>query len=313
MSKTVLIAGGAGFIGSHLCDFFLKMDYLVIAVDNLITGNINNLRNSFKNSNFKFINHDIINPLNVNCSVDYILNFASPASPKFFIKYPLETLFSGSFGTKNLIELAIEKNAKILVASTSEIYGDPLEHPQKESYYGNVNTTGPRSVYDESKRFQETLVYSYYKKNNLDISIARIFNTYGPRMDILDGRVVPNFIINSLNSNELHIYGDGKQTRSFCYIDDMVDGLYKLLLSNTTMPINLGNPDEITIEKLADEIIDLSGKKINKKYFPIGQNDPKRRKPDISMAIDKLNWKPQISRKIGIKKTFEYFSQQIKS
>ena len=313
MSKTVLIAGGAGFIGSHLCDFFLKMDYLVIAVDNLITGNINNLKNSFKNSNFKFINHDIINPLNVNCSVDYILNFASPASPKFFIKYPLETLFSGSFGTKNLIELAIEKNAKILVASTSEIYGDPLEHPQKESYYGNVNTTGPRSVYDESKRFQETLVYSYHKKNNLDISIARIFNTYGPRMDILDGRVVPNFIINSLNSNELHIYGDGKQTRSFCYIDDMVDGLYKLLLSNTTMPINLGNPDEITIEKLADEIIDLSGKKIKKKYFPIGQNDPKKRKPDISMAIDKLNWKPQISRKVGIKKTFEYFSQQIKS
>lgn len=313
MSKTVLIAGGAGFIGSHLCDFFLKMDYLVIAVDNLITGNINNLKNSFKNSNFKFINHDIINPLNVNCSVDYILNFASPASPKFFIKYPLETLFSGSFGTKNLIELAIEKNAKILVASTSEIYGDPLEHPQKESYYGNVNTTGPRSVYDESKRFQETLVYSYHKKNNLDISIARIFNTYGPRMDILDGRVVPNFIINSLNSDELHIYGDGKQTRSFCYIDDMVDGLYKLLLSNTTMPINLGNPDEITIEKLADEIIDLSGKKINKKYFPIGQNDPKKRKPDISMAIDKLNWKPQISRKVGIEKTFEYFSQQIKS
>jgi dTDP-glucose 4,6-dehydratase len=313
VSKTVLIAGGAGFIGSHLCDFFLKMDYLVIAVDNLITGNINNLKNSFKNSNFKFINHDIINPLNVNCSVDYILNFASPASPKFFIKYPLETLFSGSFGTKNLIELAIEKNAKILVASTSEIYGDPLEHPQKESYYGNVNTTGPRSVYDESKRFQETLVYSYHKKNNLDISIARIFNTYGPRMDILDGRVVPNFIINSLNSDELHIYGDGKQTRSFCYIDDMVDGLYKLLLSNTTMPINLGNPDEITIEKLADEIIDLSGKKINKKYFPIGQNDPKKRKPDISMAIDKLNWKPQISRKVGIEKTFEYFSQQIKS
>ena len=313
MSKTVLIAGGAGFIGSHLCDFFLKMDYLVIAVDNLITGNINNLKNSFKNSNFKFINHDIINPLNVNCSVDYILNFASPASPKFFIKYPLETLFSGSFGTKNLIELAIEKNAKILVASTSEIYGDPLEHPQKESYYGNVNTTGPRSVYDESKRFQETLVYSYHKKNNLDISIARIFNTYGPRMDILDGRVVPNFIINSLNSDELHIYGDGKQTRPFCYIDDMVDGLYKLLLSNTTMPINLGNPDEITIEKLADEIIDLSGKKINKKYFPIGQNNPKKRKPDISMAIDKLNWKPQISRKVGIEKTFEYFSQQIKS
>ncbi len=313
MSKTVLITGGAGFIGSHLCDFFLKMGYFVIAVDNLITGNLNNLKNASKYSNFKFINHDIINPLSIKSNLDYILNFASPASPKFFLKHPLETLFSGSFGTKNLIELAIKKNAKILVASTSEVYGDPLEHPQKESYYGNVNTTGPRSVYDESKRYQETLIYTYHKTKNLDISIARIFNTYGPRMDSLDGRVIPNFIVNSLKSKELHIYGDGSQTRSFCYIDDMVNGIFKLLLSDITEPINIGNPDEISIEELADEIIFFSGKNIHKKYSPIKKNDPKKRKPDISKAIEKLNWKPLISRKVGIKKTFEYFRQEIKS
>ena len=308
MSKTVLIAGGAGFIGSHLCDFFLKMDYLVIAVDNLITGNINNLRNSFKNSNFKFINHDIINPLNVNCSVDYILNFASPASPKFFIKYPLETLFSGSFGTKNLIELAIEKNAKILVASTSEIYGDPLEHPQKESYYGNVNTTGPRSVYDESKRFQETLVYSYYKKNNLDISIARIFNTYGPRMDILDGRVVPNFIINSLNSNELHIYGDGKQTRSFCFVDDLVEGLIKLMISDLTGPYNFGGTDQISIIELAKLISKKLGKDLKVKYCESIQDEPQLRCPDIEKVSRELNWIPTTCLEEGLSKTIKSFN-----
>ncbi len=313
MKKTILIAGGAGFIGSHLCDFFLKKNFYVIAVDNLITGNINNLSQCFKNSNFQFIEHDILFPLTIAENINYILNFASPASPKYFKKLSFETLFSGSTGTKNLIDLALIKKSKILVASTSEIYGDPLVHPQKESYFGNVNTIGPRAVYDESKRFQETMIYTYHKNKGLNVSIARIFNTYGPRMDKDDGRVVPSFINHSIKSKDLIIYGDGEQTRSFCYIDDMIIGIYKLLLSNINEPINLGNPDEISINELADEIILFSKKKINKKFLPLTENDPKKRKPDISKAISKLGWRPKTSRKVGIKKTFEYFRSLIKN
>ncbi len=313
MKRTVLIAGGAGFIGSHLCDFFLNKGFFVIAIDNLITGNINNLSNCFKNVDFQFIKHDILFPLNINRELNYILNFASPASPKYFKKFALETLFSGSIGTKNLIDLALKKKSKILVASTSEIYGDPLVHPQKENYFGNVNTIGPRSVYDESKRYQETMIYSYHKNKNLDISIARIFNTYGPRMDKDDGRVIPSFINNAIKSNDLTIYGNGNQTRSFCYIDDMVEGIYKLLLSKISKPLNLGNPDEISINKLANEIISFCDNKVNKKFQPLTENDPKKRKPDISQAITKLDWIPKTSRKVGIKKTFEYFRSIIKN
>ena len=308
--ESVLITGGAGFIGSHLCDLFIKKKFIVICVDNLITGDKKNIRHLLSNPNFKFFEIDI----NDNSKIElieykfkFILHFASPASPKKYLKYPIDTLTTGSIGTLNLLNLAKRQNSKILVASTSEVYGNPLIHPQSEDYFGNVNCIGPRSVYDEAKRFLEALTTAYHTYHGLDISIARIFNTYGSRMRVNDGRAIPAFMGQVLRGESLTVFGDGSQTRSFCYIDDMVDGIYKLIHSNYTRPINLGNPEEIALIDFAKEIITLGGNNNNIIFKPLPINDPVKRKPDITKAINILNWKPIISRKKGIEKTFNYF------
>ena len=307
MKKTVLITGAAGFIGSHLCDYFLMKNFKVIGIDNLITGSLKNLSHLESNSDFEFRKIDITHYFKIDDSIDYILHFASPASPIDYLKIPLETLRSGSLGTDSILKIALKNRARILVASTSEVYGDPLEHPQNEEYYGNVNPVGPRGVYDEAKRFQEALVTAYHTFYGLDIRIGRIFNTYGSRMRVNDGRAIPAFMSQALRNESLTVFGDGSQTRSFCYIDDMVEGIYKLLNSNYTKPINLGNPEEIALIDFAKEIIDLGGNnnKIIFKSLPV--NDPIRRKPDISKAMNILNWKPKISRKKGLEKTLSYF------
>ena len=307
MKKTVLITGAAGFLGSHLCDYFLSKDYKVIGLDNLITGSLKNVSHIKSNSNFELREIDITYDFEIDDSIDYILHFASPASPIDYLQIPLETLRVGSLGTENVLKIALKNKACILIASTSEVYGDPLKHPQNEEYCGNVDPVGPRGVYDEAKRFQEALTTAYHTYYGLDIRVARIFNTYGSRMRVNDGRAIPTFMGQVLRGESLTVFGDGSQTRSFCYIDDMVEGIYKLLHSNYTMPINLGNPEEVSLIEVANEIIRL-GTKSNKIIFkPLPLNDPIKRKPDISKAINILNWKPEISRKKGLKKTFNYF------
>ena len=307
MKKTVLITGAAGFLGSNLCDYFLYKNYKIIGIDNLITGSLKNLSHLESNINFEFKEIDITSNFKIDNSLDYILHFASPASPIDYLKIPLETLRVGSLGTDNILKIALKNNARILIASTSEVYGDPLVHPQHEEYCGNVDPVGPRGVYDEAKRFQEALTTAYHTYHGLDIRIARIFNTYGSRMRLNDGRAIPAFMGQALRNESLTVFGDGSQTRSFCYIDDMVEGIYKLLHSKHTKPMNLGNPEEIALIDFANEIISLGGNNNRIIFKPLPVNDPIRRKPDITKAIKILNWKPKVCRKDGLEKTFNYF------
>ena len=307
MKKTVVITGGAGFLGSHLCDWFIARDFKVIAVDNLITGSKRNIAHLLKNKDFKFIKQDICLALRIPGRVDYILDFASPASPVDFAKIPLEIMAVGSVGTRNTLELAKLKKAVFMMASTSEVYGDPLVHPQKESYWGNVNPNGPRSVYDEAKRFSEALTFAYHRVHGVDIKVVRIFNTYGPRMQIKDGRVVPNFIDQILNNRPLTVYGNGKQTRSFCYVDDLVDGITKLLFSKMQGPVNIGNPCEFTILEFAQLIRKFYNPKAKIIFEPVPKDDPKQRCPDITLARKELKWEPKIPLESGIRLTMDWF------
>ena len=307
MKKTVLITGAAGFIGSHLCDYFLSKNYKVLGIDNFITGSPKNLSHLTSNSDFKFKEIDITHDFKIDDSIDFILHFASPASPIDYLQIPLETLRVGSLGTENVLKLALKNKACILIASTSEVYGDPLEHPQKEEYCGNVDPVGPRGVYDEAKRFQEALTTAYHTYHGLDIRIARIFNTYGSRMRVNDGRAIPAFVGQVLRGENLTVFGDGSQTRSFCYIDDMIKGIYKLLHSNYNKPMNLGNPEEISLIDFANEIISVGGSNNKIIFKPLPVNDPVKRKPDITKAMNILNWKPKVSREKGLENTFKYF------
>ncbi len=307
MSKTVLITGAAGFLGSHLCDRFIGEGFQVIGIDNYITGDQKNIQHLFNHPNFEFIEHDITNHINIAQTIDYILHFASPASPIDYLKIPIQTLKVGSLGTHNLLGLAKAKKARILIASTSEVYGDPLVHPQSEEYLGNVNAIGPRGVYDEAKRFQEALSMAYHRFHGLETRIARIFNTYGPRMRLNDGRVIPAFMGQSLRGEDLTVFGDGQQTRSFCYVDDLIEGIYRLLFSDYTLPVNLGNPDEITILEFAQEILALTNTNQKIKYKPLPKDDPLKRQPDINLAKKILNWTPKVKRSEGMKRTLEYF------
>ncbi|EKB04763.1 UDP-glucuronic acid decarboxylase family protein [Myroides odoratimimus] len=305
--KKILITGAAGFLGSHLCDRFIAEGFHVIGMDNLITGDLKNIQHLFQLENFEFYHHDVTKFVHIPGELDYILHFASPASPIDYLKIPIQTLKVGSLGTHNLLGLARVKGARILIASTSEIYGDPLVHPQTEEYYGNVNTIGPRGVYDEAKRFQESITMAYHTFHNVETRIVRIFNTYGPRMRLNDGRVIPAFIGQALRGEDLTVFGDGSQTRSFCYVDDQVDGIYRLLLSDYHLPVNIGNPDEISILDFAKEIIALtqSEQKIIYKDLPI--NDPLQRCPSIEKAKKILGWEPKVGRSEGMKLTYEYF------
>ncbi|NAS31635.1 NAD-dependent epimerase/dehydratase family protein [Flavobacteriaceae bacterium R38] len=305
--KKVLITGAAGFLGSHLCDRFIKEGYYVIGMDNLITGDLKNIEHLFKLKTFEFYHHDVTKFVHVPGKLDYILHFASPASPIDYLKIPIQTLKVGALGTHNLLGLAIEKNARILIASTSEIYGDPLVHPQNEDYYGNVSTIGPRGVYDEAKRFMESITMAYHRFHGLETRIVRIFNTYGPRMRLNDGRVIPAFIGQALRGEDLTVFGDGSQTRSFCYVDDQVEGIYRLLMSDYTEPINIGNPEEITIRDFAEEIIKLTGTNQKIIYKPLPVDDPLQRQPDITRAKEILGWEPKIDRVEGMQKVYEYF------
>ena len=305
--ERVLITGGAGFLGSHLCDRFLKEGFHVIAMDNLITGDLKNIEHLFKNADFEFYNHDVSSFVHVPGELKYILHFASPASPIDYLKIPIQTLKVGSLGTHHLLGLARAKKARILVASTSEVYGDPLVHPQTEEYYGNVNPIGPRGVYDEAKRFQEAITMAYHTYHNVDTRIVRIFNTYGPRMRLNDGRVLPAFIGQALRGEDLTVFGDGSQTRSFCYVDDEVEGIYRLLMSDYHLPVNIGNPDEITIKEFAEEIVKLTGTTQKIIYQPLPKDDPKQRQPNITKAKQLLGWEPKVSRADGLRITYEYF------
>ena len=307
MSKTVLITGAAGFLGSHLCDRFIAEGFQVIGMDNYITGDQDNIHHLFNHLNFEFIEHDITNHIDIAQTIDYILHFASPASPIDYLKIPIQTLKVGSLGTHNLLGLAKAKNARILIASTSEVYGDPLVHPQSEDYFGNVSSIGPRGVYDEAKRFQEALTMAYHRFHGLETRIARIFNTYGPRMRLNDGRVIPAFMGQSLRGEDLTVFGDGSQTRSFCFVDDLIEGIYRLLFSDYTLPVNLGNPDEITITEFAEEILALTNTNKKIKYKPLPKDDPLKRQPDISLAKKILNWAPKVNRSEGMTRTLEYF------
>ena len=303
----VLITGAAGFLGSHLCDRFIKEGFEVVAMDNLITGDLKNIEHLFKLPQFEFYHHDVSKFIHVAGPLDYILHFASPASPIDYLKIPIQTLKVGSLGTHNCLGLAKEKKARIIVASTSEIYGDPHIHPQVESYWGNVNPVGPRGVYDEAKRFQEAITMAYHTFHGVETRIVRIFNTYGPRMRLNDGRVLPAFIGQALRGEDLTIFGDGSQTRSFCYVDDLVEGIYRLLMSDCADPVNIGNPDEITIKDFAEEIIKLTGTNQKVVYHPLPTDDPKQRRPDITLAKKLLNWEPKVHRSEGLKITYEYF------
>lgn len=311
MKKTAVITGGAGFLGSHLCDKMIEEGNKVICIDNLLTGNIKNIEHLFGNSDFLFLQHDITNFIHVPGKVDYILHFASPASPIDYLKLPIQTLKVGSLGTHKALGLAKEKNARFLLASTSEVYGDPIVHPQTEDYWGNVNPIGPRGVYDEAKRFAEAITMAYHRFHSLDTRIVRIFNTYGPRMRVNDGRALPAFISQALTNNDLTIFGDGLQTRSFCYISDLVDGIYKLLLSEEVFPVNIGNPEEITIREIAKEIIRLTDSKSKLIEHPLPEDDPKVRQPDITKAKNILNWYPKVHREEGLKITINYFKEVI--
>lgn len=305
--KKVLITGGAGFLGSHLCDYFHTAGFSVIAMDNLITGDLRNIEHLFKLPDFEFYHHDVSKFVHVQGDLHYILHFASPASPIDYLKIPIQTLKVSSLGTHNLLGLARTKKARIIVASTSEVYGDPLIHPQTEEYYGNVNPVGPRGVYDEAKRFQEAITMAYHTYHKLETRIVRIFNTYGPRMRLNDGRVLPAFIGQALRGEDLTIFGDGSQTRSFCYVSDLVEGIYRLLMSDYPYPVNIGNPDEITISDFAEEIVKLTGTSQKVIYHPLPKDDPKQRQPEISKARKILGWEPKISRSEGLKITYDYF------
>jgi dTDP-glucose 4,6-dehydratase len=305
--KRVLITGGAGFLGSHLCDRFIKEGFHVIAMDNLITGDLKNIEHLFPLPNFEFYHHDVSKFIHVPGELDYILHFASPASPIDYLKIPIQTLKVGSLGIHNCLGLARVKNARVLIASTSEVYGDPTVHPQPEEYWGNVNPVGPRGVYDEAKRFQEAMTMAYHTYHGLETRIVRIFNTYGPRMRLNDGRVLPAFIGQALRGEDLTMFGDGSQTRAFCYVDDLVEGIYRLLLSDYAQPVNVGNPDEITIKEFGEEIIKLTGTNQKLISLPLPTDDPKQRKPDITKAKAILGWEPKVARAEGLKITYEYF------
>jgi dTDP-glucose 4,6-dehydratase len=309
--KTAVITGGAGFLGSHLCDRLLNDGFEVICVDNLLTGSLDNISHLFGNSKFKFINYDVTNFVHVPGNVDYVLHFASAASPKDYLLYPIHTLKVGSLGTHKVLGLAKEKGATFLLASTSEVYGDPAIHPQTEDYWGNVNPIGPRGVYDEAKRFGEAITMAYHRYHGVDTRIVRIFNTYGPRMRLNDGRAIPAFMGQALLGKSITVYGDGSQTRSLCYVDDQVEGLFRLLISNESNPVNIGNPEELTIRQLAEEIIELTGSdsKIILEDLPV--DDPKVRQPDITRAKNLLGWEPKVERKEGLRRTLEYFKQHI--
>jgi dTDP-glucose 4,6-dehydratase len=305
--KRVLITGAAGFLGSHLCDRFVKEGYHVIGMDNLITGDLQNIQHLFKLEQFEFYHQDVSKYIHVPGPLHYILHFASPASPIDYLKIPIQTLKVGSLGTHHCLGLAKAKNARILVASTSEIYGDPLVHPQPEEYWGNVNPVGPRGVYDEAKRFQEAITMAYHSFHNLETRIVRIFNTYGPRMRLNDGRALPAFIGQALRGEDLTVFGDGSQTRSFCYVDDLIEGIYRLLMSDYALPVNIGNPSEITLRDFAEEVIALTGTDRKIIYKPLPADDPRQRKPDISKAKKILQWEPKVGRKEGLKITYDYF------
>ncbi len=305
--ERVLVTGAAGFLGSHLCERFLKEGYHVIGMDNLITGDLRNIEHLFPLESFEFHNHDVSKFVHVAGDLKYILHFASPASPIDYLKIPIQTLKVGSLGTHNLLGLAMAKKARILVASTSEVYGDPTVHPQTEEYWGNVNPVGPRGVYDEAKRFQEAITMAYHTFHGLETRIVRIFNTYGPRMRLNDGRVLPAFMGQALRGEDLTVFGDGSQTRSFCYVDDLVEGIYRLLLSDCADPVNVGNPHEITIGQFAEEIIKLTGTDQKVIYKPLPTDDPKQRQPDITKAKAILNWGPKVDRAEGLRITWEYF------
>ncbi len=306
-TKRILITGAAGFLGSHLCDRFIKEGFQVVGMDNLITGSLSNIEHLFKLKEFEFYHHDVSKFVHVPGDLGYILHFASPASPIDYLKIPIQTLKVGSLGTHNLLGLAKAKNATMLIASTSEVYGDPVVHPQKETYWGNVNPIGPRGVYDEAKRFQEAMTMAYHTYHGLDTRIVRIFNTYGPRMRLNDGRALPAFMGQALKDIDITVFGDGSQTRSFCYVDDLIEGIYRLLKSDYIYPVNVGNPQEITIKQFAEEIVELSGTKSKIVYKDLPKDDPKQRRPDISLAKEVLGWEPKVSRQEGLKITFDYF------
>jgi dTDP-glucose 4,6-dehydratase len=307
MSKRVLITGAAGFLGSHLCDRFIKEGYKVIGMDNLITGDLRNIEHLFKLEQFEFYHHDITKFIHIPGHLDYILHFASPASPIDYLKIPIQTLKVGAMGTHNCLGLAKATGARILVASTSEVYGDPLVHPQQEEYWGNVNPVGPRGVYDEAKRYMESITMAYHTFHGVETRIVRIFNTYGPRMRLNDGRALPAFIGQALRGEDLTVFGDGSQTRSFCFVDDLIEGIYRLLLSDYQLPVNIGNPNEISLKDFAEEILALTGHTVNITYKPLPVDDPKQRQPDISKAKQILGWEPKITRKEGLKITYNYF------
>ncbi len=310
--KRVLITGGAGFLGSHLCDRFLAEGYHVIAMDNLITGDLANIEHLFKREDFEFHHHDVSKFVFVPGKLDYILHFASPASPIDYLKIPIQTLKVGSLGTHNLLGLARVKKARMLIASTSEVYGDPEVHPQVETYFGNVNPVGPRGCYDEAKRFQEAITMAYHTHHGLETRIIRIFNTYGPRMRLDDGRVLPAFLSQALRGENLTVFGDGSQTRSFCYVDDLVEGIYRLLLSDYALPVNIGNPSEITIKEFGEEIARLTGVEFRPTYQTLPENDPMKRRPDITLAKEILGWEPKVDRAEGLRRTLEYFKEHVK-
>jgi len=307
MTKRILITGGAGFLGSHLCDRFIKQGYHVIAMDNLITGDLKNIAHLMPLNNFEFYHNDVSKFIHIPGELDYILHFASPASPIDYLKIPIQTLKVGSLGTHNCLGLALAKGARMLIASSSEVYGDPLVHPQNEDYWGNVNPIGPRGVYDEAKRFQEAITMAYHTYHGVETRIVRIFNTYGPRMRLNDGRALPAFIGQALRGEDITVFGDGSQTRAFCYVDDLVEGIYRLLMSDYAYPVNIGNPDEISILDFANEIIALTGTNQKVVFEPLPTDDPKQRQPDITRAKELLGWEPKISRQEGLKITYDYF------
>ncbi|MEM7367336.1 MAG: UDP-glucuronic acid decarboxylase family protein [Bacteroidota bacterium] len=307
----ILITGGAGFLGSHLCDRFLSEGYEVVVMDNLITGNLANIGHLFGVDGFTFVKHDVTNYTYVEGQLDYILHFASPASPIDYLKLPIQTLKVGALGTHKILGLAKDKGARVLIASTSEVYGDPLIHPQTEDYWGNVNPIGFRGVYDEAKRFMEAMTMAYHRYHGVETRIVRIFNTYGPRMRLDDGRALPAFASQALHNQDITVFGDGSQTRSFCFVSDLVEGIYRLLLSDEVMPVNIGNPSEITILDFAKEIIELTGSKSKIVFQDLPKDDPKIRKPDISKAREILSWEPTVGRRDGLKTTLEYFKQQL--
>jgi dTDP-glucose 4,6-dehydratase len=309
--KTAVITGAAGFLGSHLCDRFIKEGFRVIGIDNLSTGSLENIEHLFPLKQFEFYNHDVTKFVHVPGEVHYILHFASPASPIDYLQMPIQTLKVGSLGTHNLLGLAKEKKARFIIASTSEVYGDPLVHPQNEDYWGNVNPIGPRGVYDEAKRFQEAITMAYHTYHGLETRIVRIFNTYGTRMRLNDGRALPAFMSQALQGEPITVFGDGNQTRSFCYVDDLVEGIYRLLMSDYHLPVNIGNPEEITLLQFANEIKELTQTKSELVFKPLPTDDPKQRKPDITRAKQFLNWQPVVNRKDGLARTLEYFRTKL--